>query len=200
MNTKITIYLFFWLHHGLWRGRSHSVLGGPIGAGLLALIGLPWGSSASAELLLGDCIVARWPRSSASLQLAPRPSGWNRHLWKILALGFSQQNGSPWPNRWGRPPMIKRWVHEENQEPASLAPQPAFLSGSQPPLCRRRVFPFHRTDPAVKAHRLQQRLPASPGRNRQATARMRGWWRNWRGQPEAPDSSISAPKAVCKTG
>lgn len=34
-----------------------------------------WGSSTVAEQRLGDCIVARWPWSSASLQLAPRPPG-----------------------------------------------------------------------------------------------------------------------------
>lgn len=80
------------------------------------------------------------------------PSGWNRHLWKIPALGLSQQSGSPRPNRGGRPPTTKRWGHAKNKEPASPASQSAILWSSQPPLDRRRVFPFHRTDPAVKAH------------------------------------------------
>lgn len=80
------------------------------------------------------------------------PPGWNRHLWKILALGLSQQSGSPRSHRGGRPPMTKWWGHAENKEPTSPAPQPALLSSSQPPLCRRLVSPFHRTDPAVKAH------------------------------------------------
>lgn len=86
------------------------------------------------------------------MQLAPRPPSWNRHLWKILALELSQQSGSPSTNRGGRPPTTKKWGHAENKEPASLAPQSSLISGSQPPLCGWRVFLFHRTDPAVKAH------------------------------------------------
>lgn len=58
------------------------------------------------------------------------PPGWNRHLWKILALGLLQQSGSPLPNRGGRPPTTERWGPAENKEPASLASQRAFLSAS----------------------------------------------------------------------
>lgn len=128
------------------------------------------------------------------------PRVWNRHLWKILALGLSQQSGSPRPNRGGRPPTTKRWGYAENKEPASLASQHAFLASTQPPLGRRRVFPFHRTDPAVKAHGCSSACLRLRGETDKRPQEGKGGAGPGGGQIGAPDSSISAPRAVCKTG
>lgn len=118
------------------------------------------------------------------------PPGWNRHLWKILALGLSQQSGSPRPNRGGRPPTTKRWGHAENKEPAPLASQRAFLSSSLPPLGRRRVFPFHRTDPAVKAHRCSSACLRLQGETDKRLQRRNGWRGNWRWAKWGSESSL----------
>lgn len=141
------------------------------------------------------------PRSSASLQLAPRPRAGTDTCGKSWRWGFCKQSGSPRLNRGGRPPTTTRWGHAENKKPASLASQHAFLSSSQPPLGRRRVFPFHRTDPAVKAHgcssaclRLQGETPTSDRKKGRVARELEG------DKNGALDSFISALRAVCKTG
>lgn len=82
-NTKISKNL----HRGLWDKEKSS------GAqeGSLPLTGLPMGPKVVLSSVLVTTRVARWPRSLASLQLAPRPRAGTDTCGKSGAGAFSAE-------------------------------------------------------------------------------------------------------------